>query len=189
MMKSIHLKMLQKEYLYMNNILNILDYVDKELVKLGVQRKFNLYSLGGTKLMMENFKFSSKDMDFIVSREDSIILTEYLYDINKNKNVKIDLFYDGDISGYIIPDYREKAKPVSCSFNKLNLFCLDDLSFALTKIIASRDRDIKELTDFLDVRQISETSLRNRFVDFILKEDKKYEINQKFENFIKAYFN
>lgn len=163
MMIFIHLKMRPEESLYNKDIFKILNYLDRELIELGVQRKFNLYSIGGTKLMLEGFNASSKDLDFIISRKDSLILSGAIKDIERKQSVVIDLFYDGEISGYIIPDYQQKAREISFNFDKLKLFCLDDSSFVLTKIIAGRQRDMGEMYGYIESRNISKDNLRKRF--------------------------
>ncbi len=180
--------MQQKEYLYNKDIFRTLEYMDNELMELGVLRKFNLYSIGGTKLMLENIKPSSRDLDFVVARKDFLALSEIVAEIKYEKGIVIDLFKDGNMPGYKIPDYQNKSKKLSYHFNKLNLFCLGDLTFAITKIIASRRTDLEDLINFFKVKDLSEKSLRKRFSEFILEQNKSDHITLKFENFLENYF-
>ncbi len=181
-------KMSPRQQLFISDVFAILQSIDQELIELGIQRRINLYSLGGTKLMLEDFKSSSKDLDFIISRKDSVTLGETIQYVKRAKGVTIDLFYDGDISGYIISDYRQTSRKINTSLSKLQLFYLDDLSFVITKAIAGRIRDLEEIYPFLKKREISELSLRKRFSEFELKEDQAEEVTHKFDNFIKSYF-
>ena len=173
--------MQQKEYLCKEDIFRTLNYINSELIDIGVQRKFDLYSLGGTKLMLEDIKLTSKDMDFVVSREDDRSLSEIVAKVKQEKGIIIDLFKDGIISEYRIPDYQQMAKRVNYYFSRLNLYSLGDLDLVLTKIIAGRDRDFYEVINFLKDKKISKDSLRKRFSEFTLNKNSKEEIIQKFE--------
>ena len=91
-------------------------------------------------------------------------------------------------SGDCITDYQYKSKETHYKFNNLKVFCLDDTTFMITKIIAGRARDIEEISPFLKKEWAYESVLRKRFSELKLDENKAEAITQKFESFISGYF-
>lgn len=179
----------KKQRISSKELLSILYEIDKELIDLGVQRKLDLYCVGGTKLMLQEKKNSFKDIDFILSRRDSVTLGNIFENIQRQRNIIIDKFQDGQMPGYNIPDYKNRSIELDYKFNKLRVFYLDNLTFVVTKAIAGRQRDLEEAYNFLSKESISESTLRKRFSEFRLDSDKEEEIIQRFESFIKGYFN
>ena len=138
--------------------------------------------------MLQDRKDASKDIDFILSRRDYVTLGNILDSIQRQRDVTMDKFPDGQMPGYSIPDYKYKSVRLNHRFNNLRVFYLDDITFVVTKAIAGRDRDLDEAYDFLGKEPISEPALRKRFSEFRLSKDKAEEITQKFEKFIRGYF-
>jgi len=95
-------------------MLNILRELDTNLK--GIQRKLKLYCLGGTVLVLSDLRHSSKDVDFIVSREDFRALSGHIAEMEWKNKITIDIFPDGLLPKYQYPYYEEHAKKMNFFF-------------------------------------------------------------------------
>ncbi len=169
------------------DMLQILQELDDSLD--GVQKKIKLYGLGGTFLVLSEIRKVSKDVDFIVSREDFRTLSGHVAEIEWKKHVRFDLFPDGLLPGYKYPGYANHAKRSLLNFKNIELYFLDTVDLVLTKVLAGRDddyRDLKRMAISKDI--VPEEELLQRFEQVRLAPKEADELNAKFERFISGFY-
>ena len=85
------------------DMLRILEKLDTYLT--GIQRKIKLYSFGGTKFVLTGLRELSKDVDFIVARQDFTALSSSVAELELKDHVRFDLFPDGTLPGFKYASY------------------------------------------------------------------------------------
>ena len=168
-------------------MLGILRELDDNLI--GIPRKINLYCLGGTVLVLSDLRHSSKDVDFILSREDFRTLSEHIAEIEWKKKVTIDIFPDGLLPKYQYPNYKKHAKKMNFSFENIEIYYLDTVDLVLTKALAGRDTDIKDIHLLAPSKEvIPKDELIQRFNNIIPATNKTEELKNKFDLFISEFY-
>jgi hypothetical protein len=177
----------QNQELTKENVISIIREIDSDLE--GVQRKLKLYCLGGTKLVLTGLRSISKDIDFIVSREDLLAVGGPMTRIEWQKKIRIDVFPDGELPNYRYPSCIANAKKLPLHFNHLEIYLLDDADFVLTKALAGRSTDYEDIETLLSGKnQIPQETLRERFKNIKPTKGKDIELKGKFEKFISEYY-
>ncbi len=175
----------EEKFLTKRNLMNILKDLDRNLE--GLQRKIKLYCVGGTELVFEDLRDSSKDIDFILSRKDFNVISEYKAYLELNKHIRIDLFPEGEMPGYTFSDYAKYGK-LEYKFKHLELYYLDRAALVLMKILSSRDRDLVDIGLLLTRVKLSKNKLEKLYSSFKIDKDKKKGFERNFKRFIKSYF-
>ncbi|MBW2972992.1 hypothetical protein KY346_01215 [Candidatus Woesearchaeota archaeon] len=169
------------------DMLGILHELDDNLE--GIQRKVKLYGLGGTFLVISGIRYVSKDVDFIVSREDFRTLSGPVAEIEWKKRVRFDLFPDGLLPDYKYSSYANNAKRFSRSFKNIELYFLDTVDLVLTKVLAGRDSDYQDLGQMeISIKNVPREELLRRFEQVQPAPEKKDELTAKFERFVSEFY-
>jgi len=168
-------------------MLNVLRELDDNLD--GIQKKVKLYCLGGTVLVLSNLRHSSKDVDFIVNRDDFRTLSGHIAEMEWKSKITIDIFPDGMLPKYKYPYYKRHAKKQNFPFKNIDIYYLDTIDLVLTKAIAGRDTDLKDISMLAPVKDdIPKQELINRFQEIIPAANEGEEIKSKFERFVSEFY-
>lgn len=176
----------QGKRLYKTDVLELLKELDSKLE--GMQRKVRLYGLGGTVLILTNVRDSSKDVDFIVSLKDFRALSGHVAELEKQKNVRIDLFPDGDLPDYKYEVYTVNAQKAPLEFKNIELYYLDKADFVLTKALAGRPDDFADVAHFTSSDEVPLDVLRSRYEKVRPDPEKNKILQSKFEKFIEEFY-
>ncbi|HIH17612.1 MAG TPA: hypothetical protein HA282_04895 [Nanoarchaeota archaeon] len=159
----------------------------KEISK---EKDVTLYALGGTALTLLDLKGESKDIDFIINKEDWVLISEVLTNISDEYSVRIDRFFNGWMVGYWLPDdFREKAIKLIMENNlKIESPALMDL--LITKLIANRVADRRDIESILEnYTGLSQNETLDRLSEYTFnKPQEGREKKQFIQNFIIEYF-
>lgn len=167
--------------------LEFLTELDEKLAKDGYQAKFKLYCMGGTKMILSDLRYSSDDVDFLTSREDFRVFSSYIPEFERQK-VRFDVFPEGELPGYGYKEYKEHAKRMPYRFKHLDIYFIDDIDFVITKALAGREKDIKDLKILFKKKIIPKEKLLERFQKIKFKSDKERELKEKFDEFIRGFY-
>ena len=141
------------------DLLNWLKKIDGKLKK-----NITLIAVGGTAITLLNFKESTIDVDFDVSRDD--------YNLFKNaidKTFRVDIFVDGYIFSEQLPeDYARIAFDFKdIGFKKINLKILHPMDIILTKAARYNARDEDDIAALVKKIKIDKEELKNRFKEIL----------------------
>ena len=140
-----------------------------------LDEEIELFALGGTAMVLQNIKESTKDIDFITTADYTQIKKLFglaglkEQDTSKlcNKwymnNIRIDLFYDGYIMGVSLADDWIRSSRKIRRIGKLNLYILNWYDIIITKIARSETRDIKDVLDIIKSERIDFNRLKERY--------------------------
>ena len=168
-------------------VLSVLDKLDKNL--RGIQRKIKIYCIGGTALTFSNIRNNSKDIDFIVSREDFRALSGHVADIEYKEKIRIDIFLDGELPDYQYKGYTKNSRPLNIHFENLELYVLDEIDLLLTKILSGRPEDLLDIKKMGVSKEIlRKDKLIQRYQEIKIDQEKEGIIRKKFEDFIKKFY-
>lgn len=168
--------------------LEFLTQLDEKLESDGCQRKFKLYAMGGTKMVLLGMRHSSKDVDFLVSREDYRTLSSYRAQIEWKEKVSFDIFVEGNLPGYAYEDFERNATKAPYQFRRIELYFIDDIDFIITKVLAGRFQDLEDIKSILNIRPIPKEKIIERFRKIKFKSDKEKEFKEKFEEFLSKFY-
>jgi hypothetical protein len=172
-----------------DKIIRILGELDKKLELTGIQRKVRLYAIGGTIMVLERFRQTSKDIDFIVSRKDFMMLSQCIPQIERDEKVQIDVFPDGDMPDYQYRDYHIHACKTPWRFKNVELYYVDKADFMLTKILAARDLDASDIAKFIPSPEtVPLDVLRSRYERIVPDKGKIEMIKGRFETFVDKFY-
>lgn len=91
--------------------------------------------------------------------------------------------------GYNFPNYAEHIEPAPFLFKNIELYYVDKPNLILTKVLAGRDKDMRDIAIVLEGEKVPEQELRKRFHALILSKEKEKELKSKFELFVNAFYN
>jgi len=168
--------------------LDILQTLDSYLEKY--ERKFPIYLMGGSALILRNQQADSKDIDFITNGNGYLAVGEAVTRLERELGIRIDFFKDGSIISYRYEDYYLRATKIpSLRLKHLDVYVLDYIDVILTKALSGRDKDRDAIND-LKRKGITapRDELERRFKKVVPNRGKKEEINTLFQNFLKAYY-
>ncbi|MBW2990122.1 hypothetical protein KY348_00280 [Candidatus Woesearchaeota archaeon] len=177
----------QDKELTKENVLSILREIDSDLE--GLQRKLRLYCLGGTQLALIDLRTVSKDIDFIVSHNDWMMLSGPVARIENKKEIRFDVFPGGELPNYTYQSYTFHAKKLPFYFNNLEIYSIDDADFVLTKALSGRGIDYEDIDTLLSGGiEIPKEVLVERFKGVKPMKGKEREIKDKFEKFLNEFY-
>ena len=168
-----------------NDLLGYLKKLDKIL-----EWKIKLVAVGGTALVLERLKASTKDIDFCVeTKKDYGMLIKAIKKIEDS--FKIDLWHDGYIFTLQLPeDYIARSKTVKTGLKSITLKILSPSDIILTKVSRLNQRDIEDIESVIKNKKIDKKRLIGRF-NIVKKSyagsEKVYEEN--FKSILKWFFN
>jgi hypothetical protein len=156
----------------------------------GRQKKVKLYFVGGSKLALENVRDFSKDIDFIVSRDDWRAISGMVAEFEETSKIKIDAFPCGQMPNYDYLNYADNAKrSQTIPLDSLEVYCIDDADFLLTKALAGRDVDFRDVDIYFARKpKVSQETLRSRFSQVKPLKEKDEEISSRFARFVEEYY-
>ena len=166
------------------NLLRIIERIDSGLE--GYTKKINLYCIGGTALTLTEKKYSSVDIDFLVSSEGHTAITSLAAEIGNKEKIKIDVSYDfvvGDSNiSYSLPsDFKELSQKLN-SLEHLDLYVVCDLDIVITKVLVGREKDYEDIREL--VKKIKIEDILKRFQKYVLPP----KIKEYLENKLKLSF-
>jgi len=167
-------------------LLGIFRDLDKYL--MGIARKVRIYPIGGTKLTLDDAKTESKDIDIISSRVDFMVISDFVANLELVRKIRIDVFPDAKMSGYSIPFYEAGSIRYPNRFRNIELYSLDNAVFCLTKGLAGRPRDLKELDVFLKKYPVPLSRIKQEFARLKINPESKFGLDSKLEYFIEACY-
>jgi len=177
---------IKEKYLNHQDILSVIRKIDRNLE--GYQRKFRLYCIGGTYLAFSGIDESSKDIDFILSHEDFRALSGIIAEIELKDKIRIDLFPDGEMPNFKLPNYDGHSSRV-LSLDHLNVYKIDMVDFVLIKAIAGRVQDYKDIEKLVkDKSLMHKEKLIERFNELEIAKNKEDDIKRKFWAFIDEFY-
>ena len=168
--------------------LDILQTLDSYLEKY--ERKFPIYLMGGSALILRDVQEDSKDADFITNSNGYLALGEAVERLEKERGIRIDYFKDGRIISYRYEDYYLRAEKVrGLRLKHLDVYVLDFVNIILTKALSGRESDMQKILE-LKRRGITapRDELERRFQRVVPNRGKEKEIKERFENFLQAYY-
>lgn len=168
--------------------LKLLREIDEKLAKVGYQRKFKLYCIGGTKMILSGLRESSEDVDFYMDRNTYRVLSGYVAELEL-RGIRFDTFEEGKFPGYRYEGIEHNAKRTrDYGFKHFELYLMDDVDFLLTKALALRAKDRRDIEVIFSRRSIPKEKILERFKRVRFDSDKESELRRKFELFLKEYF-
>ena len=150
----------------LEQFLNLLADLDEEL---------ELFTLGGTAMVLKGIKESTKDIDFLTTESASKIKKLFvlagLQEQNSDKicniwrldGLRIDIFYDGFIFGIPFPEDWKALSEKLRDIGKIKLFVLNWYDLIITKVARSEKRDIEDIIAILESQKIDLEMLKKRY--------------------------
>jgi len=168
--------------------LDILQTLDSYLEEY--ERRFPIYLMGGSALVLRGEQEDSKDADFITNSNGYLALGEAVKRLERERGIRIDRFKDGQIISYRYEDYYLRAEKISgLRLKHIDVYVLDFVDIILTKALAGRRQDIDKILELKKRGIIApRDELERRFKKVIPYKGKEKEINTRFQNFLKAYY-
>lgn len=163
---------------------DLLDWLKR--IDTRLKKKITLIAVGGTAMTLLNFKESTIDVDFDISRED--------YDSFKNaidKTFHVDIFVDGYIFSEQLPDdYAKIAFDFkNIGFKKINLRILHPMDIILTKAARYNARDEDDIAALVKKIKIDKEKLKSRFNEILGSyAGSEYVFRDNFETILKKHF-
>ena len=176
---------LQSENIDKKRILQIFSNMDSELC--GLQRRLKIYCLGGTKMTLCDLRDFSRDLDFIVSREDWRVLSGITDAIEQKERIRLDVFPDGQLPGYNYENYAQNARRMPYFFNQIEIYVIDEADFILTKMLAGRSRDQEDITAVLEQTPVSRELVLERYGGVKIAAGKEALLRTRFHYFLDAF--
>jgi len=169
------------------DVIAVLEKLDSSLE--GIQRKIKLYCLGGTMLMLSDLRDTSKDVDFIASRQDFRAISGTVAEIERQEGVRIDVFPDGMLPDYDYKDYDIYARKSPLYFKNIEIYNLDTADLILTKVLAGRAVDYSDIKLLVQSsHEVPKEVLVKRYEKIKPAPDKKEILKSRFEKFISEFY-
>lgn len=165
--------------------IEILRNIDDSLS--GYQKRFPVYLLGGSALILKELQEFSKDMDFITTAGGCIAMADIILKLERKRKIKIDVFKDGEFPDYRYDDYYLKAEHMF-SLRHLEVYVLDYADIILTKCITNREPDLKTILVLKKDFIVPKNELIRRYNKIVPSKDKEEEFRKRFENFLNVYY-
>jgi len=145
-----------KEDIPKEPLLSLIKEIDAHL-----ERKIDLYAVGGTAMTLLDLKASTKDIDFNLKPSD---YKEFKNALAKTiHGYRIDIYSDGLIFTQQLPqDYEDKAIPIKSNFNKINLYSIHPVDIVVTKIGRLNERDFEDIKDCITKYKLTKKQVRER---------------------------
>ena len=167
--------------------LDILQTLDSYLERY--ERKFPVYLMGGSALILRNQQEDSKDADFITNADGYLALGEAVARLKRERGIKIDYFKEGHIISYRYEDYYLRSTEIPLNLKHLDVYVLDFVDIILTKALAGRPVDRKRIEELKQKGIIAQREeLERRFKKVVPYKGKEEEIRTRFENFLQTYY-
>ena len=161
---------------YKNPITTNLDNLNTFLQLLAdLNEELELYAIGGTAMILKNIKETTKDIDFLTTKNQESIRKLFNLAGLKEKDdsklcniwyldsIRIDLFYDEFIFGITLPnDWKDKSEHVK-DIGKVKLYILNWQDIIITKIARNEQRDIDDAIDIIKAEKINFDELKKRY--------------------------
>lgn len=128
-------------------LLQIITEMNDDVAKSGYQRKMSLYLVGGSLMSYLFMQRVTKDVDFILSRQDFRALGDTISKIERRRNIRIDVFPDGALPEFDYPIFEQYAVRLPSRYSHLDLFRIDDIGFLILKALADREKDMKDINN------------------------------------------
>ncbi len=152
--------------------------------------EIELYAIGGTAMTLKGIKESTKDIDFLTTKDyktlSKILKQAGLKEISNIQicNIwyfndrRIDFFYNGYIIGTGLEnDWKEKSELIR-TIGKIKLFLLNWYDLIITKLARSENRDIEDILAIIKKEKIDIKKLKERYfstVEHSLIADAEYK--------------
>ena len=170
---------MNKENTYKNPNLTGLKELESFLQLIAdLGEKIDLYAIGGTAMVIENIKESTKDIDFMTTtpqKEMRRLLTlaglkEEDQSAACNKwylgTTRIDLFYDGFVLNLqLSQDWKEQSKFIR-QVGLIKLLRMGWRDIIFTKLDRNEPRDIEDCKDIITAQKISMKKLKAEYEEF-----------------------
>ena len=152
----------------LDDFLNLIADLDEEL---------ELYALGGTAMVLKGIKESTKDIDFITTKDKQVLRNLLIQAGLKEKSsgipniwnfedIRLDFFYD-DVQIMGVPltiNWKEDSKLIK-QIGKIKLFRLNWLDIIITKIARAENRDYEDMITIIRKENINFESLKKRYYE------------------------
>jgi len=161
-----------------NELLGLLHEIDGRMQTY--LKKPRLYACGGTLMMLKGLRETSKDLDFLLSREDNLAVSGIVRLAELQQNVRIDLFPDGRLLSYQLEKYWEGAKPLHCGTRRLDIYGVDKTTFLVMKLMAGRQHDMEDLQKYCPPGTVPREAALQRYADFRVDAAHKETTEKKF---------
>ena len=150
----------------LEQFLNLLADLDEEL---------ELFTLGGTAMVLKGIKESTKDIDFLTTESSSKIKnlfvlaglkeqsSDKICNIWRLDGLRIDIFYDGFIFGIPFPEDWKALSEKLRDIGKIKLYVLNWYDLIITKIARSEKRDIEDIISIFESQKIDFEMLKKRY--------------------------
>lgn len=174
--------------LFKADLLNVLFQIDMALE--GYTTRKSVYLVGGSFMAYEELRGVTKDIDLIMSRQHFRDLSGIIAEIEHSQGIRIDVFPDGQLTGYSYPTYAEHAVRLPVRHVKLDVFRIDDVGFLVMKALAARPRDLEDIDILIGDRGLpSSDEMTARFTELRFEEGGfDEEFRQRFERFMNRYY-
>jgi len=139
-----------------------------------LKEPLELFAIGGTAMVLNGIKDSTKDIDFLTIEKQEKIRKLFklagLKEESPNKicniwrlaKIRVDLFYDGFIMGIPFPDdWRELSKKTK-EVGQVKVYTLNWYDLIITKISRSEERDIEDIILILKSQKLDFNFLKKR---------------------------
>ena len=184
---------------YKNPTATNLDNLDTFLQLLAdLDKKLELYAIGGTAMILKNIKETTKDIDFLTAENQEKIRKLFnlagleekdnskLCNIWYLENIRIDLFYDEFIFGIsLLNDWKDKSEHIK-DIGKVKLYILNWQDILITKIARNEQRDIEDAIDIIKAENINFEDLKERYYN-LAEESVISGYDEKFKALERAY--
>jgi len=166
--------------MYENKYKNPKDTGNEELNRFlqliaDLDKKIELFAIGGTAMVLKNIKEATKDIDFLTTASYEDIKKWFnlagLIEKSPSKicniwylgNIRIDIFYDSFILGTPLPDDWKEISDHIRDIGKLKLYILNWYDIIITKIARSESRDIEDIIKIIKTQKINFNKLKKRY--------------------------
>ncbi|MDD4251151.1 MAG: DUF6036 family nucleotidyltransferase [Candidatus ainarchaeum sp.] len=153
-----------------------------ELIKeidFNLNKKIELFAVGGTGMTLLDLKASTKDIDFNLKPND---FEEFNKALKKTiHGYKIDIYCNGEIFSQHLPlDYIKKAIKIKTSFKNIILYSIHPIDIIVTKIGRLNDRDWEDIKDCIKKYNLTKQQILERGKKIIyIGNQELYEYNLK----------
>ena len=125
--------------------------------------KTKMIAVGGTAMVLEKLKDSTKDIDFCVATKKDFDMIKKAKNKIKSR-LKIDLWHGGYIFCLQLPEnYILKSKLLKITFKNIELRILNPLDMIITKTSRLNQRDIEDIQEIIKKKRIIKSKLISRF--------------------------
>jgi hypothetical protein len=140
-----------------------------------LKEPLELFAIGGTAMVLNGIKDSTKDIDFLTIEKQEKIRKLFnlagLKEESPNKicniwrlaKIRVDLFYDSFIMGIPFPDdWKELSKKIK-EVGQVKVYTLNWYDLIITKISRSEERDIEDIIIILKSQKLDFDFLKKRY--------------------------